>query len=63
MLGAVVAFMFIGILSFNPRLRDVLRQAYAQGLGMVGMYARHDEVARFPVEIAISRVATISGRF
>lgn len=63
LLAGVVGVMFMGLLSANPRLRDMLRQVYAQGLGIVGMYMRHDEVARFPIEVSVSRAATISGRF
>ena len=61
-LVAILSFMAFAIVKADSRVVGMVRQAYAQGFGMVGTYMR-EETARTPVDVGMNtRTITISGR-
>ncbi len=59
---AVLAFVLIAVIKTDGKFIGVMRQAYAQGFGMVGQYMR-EETTRVPITFDISvRVPTVSGK-
>lgn len=58
---AVLALLMIAIIKTDGRVLGVMREAYAQGFGLVGQYMR-EETTRIPVTFNIAgRLPTISG--
>jgi hypothetical protein len=58
----VMALMMVAILKTDGRLLGLVRQAYAEGFGLVGQYMR-EETTRVPVTFNIAgRQPTISGQ-
>ena len=61
-LAVILTFMAVAILKADSRVMGMMRQVYAQGFGLIGMYMR-EETTRMPVNFGISiRSTTISGR-
>ncbi|HSW98992.1 MAG TPA: hypothetical protein VLF71_04085 [Candidatus Saccharimonadales bacterium] len=59
---AVMALMAAAVLKSDMRLMGIVRQAYADGFGLVGQYMR-EETTRVPVTFDIAgRLPTVSGR-
>jgi hypothetical protein len=59
---AVVLLMFVALLRTDGRLMSTLREAYAQGFGIVGQFMR-EETTRAPVTFNITaKVPTTSSR-
>jgi hypothetical protein len=58
----ILGFMALAIFKTDSKLIGMMRDMYAQGFGMIGMYMR-EETARTPVNFGTNvRIATISGR-
>ena len=58
----VLGLMMLAAVKTDSRLFGLMRDAYAQGFGLVGQYMR-EETTRMPVTFNISgRLPTISGR-
>ncbi len=58
----MLAFLAIAILRADAKTMSVMREAYAQGYGLVGQYMR-EETTRLPMSFEIGvRAATHSGR-
>lgn len=60
LLGAAV-LMFVGLVSFDGRMREMMRQIYDQGFGFVGTYMRHEHPAHNLSGHDIARFPSISG--
>jgi hypothetical protein len=61
-LAVVLAFMALAVLKTDGKLISMMRQAYGEGFGLIGMYMR-EETTRMPVSFGNGiRVTTISGR-
>ena len=61
-LFVVLGLMMIAIIKSDGRVLGMLREAYAQGFGLVGQYMR-EETTRVPVTFDITgRLPTISGK-
>jgi hypothetical protein len=59
---AVLALMSVAVLKTDGKMLNMMRQAYAEGFGVVGQYMR-EETARMPVTINMAaRIPTISGK-
>ncbi|HSX17121.1 MAG TPA: hypothetical protein VLH86_03415 [Patescibacteria group bacterium] len=59
---AVLSLMMLALLKTDGKLMGVMREAYAQGFGVVGQFMR-EETTRVPVTFDITgRVPTISGQ-
>ena len=59
---AVLAFLMVALLKTDGKMMGVVRDAYAQGFGIVGQFMR-EETTRMPVSFDISgRMPTISGK-
>lgn len=59
---AAIALLMIAIIKTDGRVLSMMREAYAQGFGLVGQYMR-EETTRMPVSFDIAgRLPTISGR-
>jgi hypothetical protein len=58
----ILGFMALAVLKTDSKLIGMMREMYAQGFGMIGMYMR-EETARMPVNFGTNvRITTISGR-
>ncbi|HSW66575.1 MAG TPA: hypothetical protein VLI54_05560 [Bacillota bacterium] len=58
----VLGLLMVAVLKSDGKLFGVMREAYAQGFGMVGQYMR-EETTRVPVSFDIAaRVPTMSGK-
>ena len=58
---AVMLLMIVALLKTDGKLMGVMREAYAQGFGIVGQFMR-EETTRMPVTFDIAaRVPTTSG--
>jgi hypothetical protein len=58
----VMAFMMFAVLKTEGRVLGLVRQAYAEGFGLVGQYMR-EETTRMPVTFNIAgKLPTVSGR-
>jgi hypothetical protein len=59
---AVMALMMVAVVKTDGRVMGLVRQAYADGFGLVGQYMR-EETTRVPVTFDIAgRLPTVSGR-
>ena len=59
---AVLMLMMLALLRTDGKMMNVMREAYAQGFGVVGQFMR-EETTRMPVTFNISaRVPTTSGQ-
>jgi len=59
---AVLTLMCIALFKTDGRLLGVMREAYAQGFGIVGQFMR-EETTRVPITFDISaRIPTTSGQ-
>ena len=59
---AMLALLCIAIIKTDGKIVNLMRQAYAQGFGMVGQYMR-EEATRVPVTFDITgRLPTTSSR-
>jgi len=62
LLVGVLGFMALATVKSDSRLIGMMREAYAQGFGLIGAYMR-EETARMPVNFGNNiRVTTISSR-
>ncbi|HSW99636.1 MAG TPA: hypothetical protein VLH38_01220 [Patescibacteria group bacterium] len=60
--GLVLALMAIAMIKTDARVIGLVRQAYAQGFGMVGQYMR-EETTRVPISFEIAaKLPTMSGK-
>ena len=58
----VIGLTMFAVLRTDGRLLGVMRQAYAQGFGLVGQYMR-EETTRVPVTFDIAgKIPTLSGK-
>jgi hypothetical protein len=58
----VMALMMVAALKTDGRVLSLVRQAYAEGFGLVGQYMR-EETTRVPVTFDIAgRLPTVSGK-
>lgn len=53
--------MFIGVSTFDGRLRSLLQEVYAQGWGWIGTYMHHEHPMHNHSTTNIARVPTIAG--
>jgi hypothetical protein len=60
-LGIVLGFLFLAIVKSDGKLVGMMRDAYAQGYGMLGTYLR-EETTRTPVTVAIARIPAIASK-
>jgi hypothetical protein len=61
-LGIVLGLLLVAMIKTDGRVFGLVRQAYAQGFGIVGQYMR-EETARVPVTFDIAgRLPTMSGK-
>jgi len=61
-LGIMLGLLLIAMVKTDGRIIGLVRQAYAQGFGMVGQYMR-EETTRLPVTFEISaKLPTVSGK-
>jgi hypothetical protein len=61
-LGSVLTLLTLAIVKVDSDLLKVMRQAYAEGFGLIGMYMR-EETTRTPVSFETGiKVVAISGR-
>jgi hypothetical protein len=59
---AVLAIMAVALIKTDGKLMGVVRDAYAEGFGMVGQYMR-EETTRMPAIFNLTgRIPTISGK-
>lgn len=59
---AVMVLVAVAVIKTDARLIGLVRQAYAEGFGLVGQYMR-EETTRVPVTFDIAgRLPTVSGR-
>jgi hypothetical protein len=57
-----MALVMVAVLKTDGRVMGLVRQAYAEGFGLVGQYMR-EETTRVPVTFNIAgRLPTISGK-
>lgn len=61
LLGAVATLMFIGIMSFDSKVRGLAQDVYAQGWGWIGTYLHHEHPPHLHTISSRPRVSTISG--
>lgn len=61
LLVLMLASMFMGVLTVDPRLRNLFRDAYTQGFGWIGTYLHHEHPAHPHISTNILRAPTISG--
>lgn len=57
----MLALLMLAIVKSDGRMLGIMREAYAQGFGVVGAYLR-EETTRTPITLQIARVQTISGQ-
>lgn len=57
----VISLLFVAIVKTDSKLLGVVRDAYAEGFGLVGTYMR-EETTRTPVTFNVLRSPTISGK-
>lgn len=61
LLMVVLGLLLVAILKADSKMMGMMREAYAQGYGVVGSYMR-EETVRAPVVFAPVRSSTISGK-
>jgi hypothetical protein len=57
----VTTVMFLGVLSFDARMRGLMQEAYTQGWGWLGTYLHHEHPMHLHGSLDIGRYPTISG--
>lgn len=60
-LSIVLCLMFMGVASFDGRMRTLLQEMYAQGWGWIGTYLHHEHPAHAHNLINLARIPTTSG--
>jgi Fe2+ transport system protein B len=60
-LSIVLFLMFMGVSSFDGRVRSILQQAYAQGWSWMGTYMHHEHPTHNAHGNTFARLPTISG--
>lgn len=61
-LGIMLGLLLIAMIKTDGRIIGLVRQAYAQGFGIVGQYMR-EETTRLPVTFEITaKLPTMSGK-
>lgn len=59
---AMLGLLLVAVVKTDGRMLSVMRQAYAQGFGIVGQYMR-EETTRLPVSFNVTaKLPTLSGR-
>lgn len=57
----VTALMFMGVASFDGRMRGLMQHVYSRGWGWVGTYLHHEHPQHAHMLLSRARLATISG--
>ena len=58
----VLALMAMGLVSFDTRFRNLIRDAYTEGFAWVGTYMHHEHPAHaHSMAVATARIPTIGG--
>ena len=60
-LAIVTVSMFMGVLSFDARMRGIMQEAYTQGWGWLGTYLHHEHPMHLHGNLDLARQPTISG--
>lgn len=60
-LGIVTFLMFMGVASFDGRIRGLMQEAYAQGWGWIGTYLHHEHPTHAHNSLGPARIPTTSG--
>jgi hypothetical protein len=60
-LVVMLLVMFVGVSSFDGRLRSLLQEMYSQGWGWIGTYMHHEHPMHNHNLSTISRAPTIAG--
>ena len=61
LLGIFIGLFMVALLKSDSRMVGMVREAYAEGSGLVGSYMR-EETVRMPVTLTTIRANTISGK-
>ncbi|HEY5806183.1 MAG TPA: hypothetical protein VIS56_02235 [Candidatus Saccharimonadales bacterium] len=61
LLLAMLGLLSVAITKSDGKLIGMMRDAYAQGYGMIGTYLR-EETTRTPITVAISRIPTVTSK-
>lgn len=61
LLSSVAILMFLGILSFDSKVRGLAQDVYAQGWGWIGTYLHHEHPPHLHTISSRPRISTISG--
>ncbi|HZM64419.1 MAG TPA: hypothetical protein VFB59_04770 [Candidatus Saccharimonadales bacterium] len=61
LLVMILGLLMLAIVRSDSKLLGMVREAYAEGYGLVGAYMR-EETVRTPATFATVRASTISGR-
>lgn len=56
----VLSLMAVAMTKFDSRVHNVVQQAYNQGFSWVGSYMHHEHPRHLALNVAISRIPTIS---
>jgi hypothetical protein len=59
--GVVLFLMFMGLSSFDNRVRSMLQEAYYSGWGWIGTYLHHEHPTHQHQSLNTVRIHTISG--
>lgn len=57
----VLGLLGLAIIKSDGKMMGLMREAYAQGYGMIGAYLR-EETTRTPLTVAISRIPAIASK-
>jgi hypothetical protein len=60
-LGVVLGLFLVAIVKSDSKLMGMIREAYAEGYGLIGAYMR-EETVRTPVTVATIRSTNISSK-
>jgi hypothetical protein len=58
---AVLSLLSIAIIKSDGKMLGIMRDAYAQGYGLIGAYLR-EEVSRTPITVQIARIPTTASK-
>jgi len=58
---AVLCLLAIAIIKSDGRMLGIMREAYAHGYGMIGVYLR-EETARTPITMQVARIPAITSK-
>ena len=61
LLSSVIVLMFVGVLSFDAKVRGLAQDMYAQGWGWIGTYLHHEHPPHLHTISSRPRISTISG--